>query len=185
MKQLFDAIEPKRIPLLAVAVLAIVAAALGSYAILPQYRARSAALAERAAVEQELRAGGASVAQMAELQAAIERLERRRDADAQRLPPPALQTRLMARLHEAARRRELVLETMLPALGKPIGGVRETLVQIELTGRFSGVRGWLGDLPSAVGPIVVRELVLAPAEAAGADPLLRVSLVLAAFGSAG
>ena len=173
-------VDPKRVPLFAAAAVALVAAAAVSYVVLPQLKAHRAAGDLRATLAESVGSSAALVVEHARLQDEVLELEHALQNDGGGLPQHALEAFLIGRLQDVAHRSAIQLESVEPTSGEDIGGVHETLFEIELTGEYATVHAWLRTLRHELVAVVPRELVLAPVDDSP-NPRLRATVLAAAY----
>jgi Tfp pilus assembly protein PilO len=174
-------IDPKRVPLFAAALVVLVAAALTLYVVIPQAKARRAALAERTSLAASANAAAALAAERATLEEAVRSLVTaagQRDDTAE-----SLAASLIARLQELAARHAVDLVVVEPNAGVEIAALRETTFDVELIGEYDDVVAYLRDVRSEIEPLVVRELSLMPLDESP-QPRIHAAVVAAAFGEA-
>jgi len=181
MMKYLNQIEPRRVPLFAGGFFFLAAAALLTYLVFPQYKARRAAVRERAQLEVVVEAGRAVSAERAQLHADVEQLELGLSGGADALRVQDLEAFVIGRVQETAWRRDLELVSVQPVAGKQIGTVQETLFELELAGGYADLTTWLEDVHAALASAVVRELALTPVEGDGSDPRLRAAVSMAAY----
>jgi Tfp pilus assembly protein PilO len=178
-------VDPRRVPLFAAAFVVLVAAALATYLVWPQLKAQRAAAVERSALQEVVGAATTLTAQRLALQDEVQQLELALyadGADAAHGTAPTLESRIMTALQQLASRNALRVESMRPIAGTQIEPVRETLFELELTGAYADLHGWLRAVRANLDAVVVRELVFSPLDDS-ADPELRAVLTLAAYRS--
>jgi len=176
-------IEPRRVPLFAAAFVVLVAGALGSYLVLPQYQAQRAAAGEQLKLEQTVEDAQSLTEEQALLYADVERLELALHSDANGLSQQALEAFVIDRLQDIAWRRDLEFVSIQPLPGGRIGAIRETLFELEVVGEWSDLQAWLGALHTELAAVVVRDLSLTPLDQESSAPRLRAALIVAAYGS--
>ena len=183
MTRYLVAIEPKRVPLFAAATVALAAAALALYVVLPFAKSYRAALGERTTLERDT-AGAAAVAdERAALQADVSALVAQASAGSSWRSAAALASGVIARIQEIAGRRGVDLVAIEPSLGKRVGSLQENMFEVEIVGDYGDVVAYLRDARVDSAPTVVREISLAPLDDAP-EPRIRATLVAAAFGDA-
>jgi hypothetical protein len=174
-------IDPRRVPLFAAAVLALGAAALALYVVLPQEKARRAALDEKAALAPSTAAAAALKAERAALEQTVRGLVAATSGPQAQLSRQALEAATIEDLQDIARRHDVELVAIAPRAGAEIGALEETTYEVELVGAYADTVKLLRDLRAELEPLVVRELTLTPRDDAR-DPALRARLVAATFG---
>jgi hypothetical protein len=183
MTRYLRGIEPKRVPLFAAATVALVAAALVLYVVLPFAKSYRAALAERATLERDTAGAAAVVDERIALQADVSALVAQTADGSPWRSPAALASGVIARMQEIAARHAVDLVAIEPSLGKRVGPLQENVFEVELVGDYGDVVAYLRDTRVDPAPIVVREISLAPLDDAP-EPRIRATLVAAAFGDA-
>jgi hypothetical protein len=173
-------IDPRRVPLFAAAVLVLAAAALALYVVLPQEKARRAALAEKAALAPSTATAAALKAERAALEETVRGLVAASTPES-RLSRRALEAATIEDLQDIARRHGVELVALAPRAGAEIGNLEETTYEVELVGAYADTVKLLRDLREELEPLVVRELTLTPHDEA-ADPAVQARLVAATFG---
>ncbi len=174
-------IDPQRIPMFAGAFILLVAAALVTYLILPQYKAHRAVSREQSTLHQTVEAARSVTVERARLQADVERLEL--ELHTGELPQQALEAFVIGRLQDISWRREIELVAIQPSPGAQLGAVQETLFQLELAGEYADLHDWLRDIHVDLDSVTVKELSLSPLDSQTPEPRLRAGLVVAAYGS--
>ena len=173
-------IDPRRVPLFAAAVLALVAAALALYVVLPQDKARRAALAEKTALAPSTATAAALKSERAALEATVRGLVTA-SSSGEPLSRQALEGATIEHLQDIARRRDVELVALAPRAGAEIGTLEETTYEVELVGAYADTVKLLRDLREELEPLVVRDLTLTPRDDTR-DPAVRARLVAATFG---
>jgi Tfp pilus assembly protein PilO len=174
-------IDPKRVPLFAMATVALVAAAMALYIVVPQAKARRAVLQEKAS----LVAAGAVATGLAAERAALESAVRElvaRAAEHER-STPQLAASMIEKLQELATHHGVDLVAVEPNMGSEIATLQETVLDVELVGEYDDIVEYLRGVRTKVEPLVIRELSLQPLDEA-AHPKIHAVLVAAAFGEA-
>jgi hypothetical protein len=172
-------VDPKRVPLFAAAAIALVAATLALYVVLPQAKAHSAAREERALLAGAADAAAALAAERAALEATVRglvALAGERDPSSH-----SLEASMIARLQDLTRRHGVELVAVQPSVGAEVGTLQETVFDVELVGEYGDIVAYLGDVRTELDALVVRELSLLPLDDAS-QPKIHVVLVGAAFG---
>lgn len=180
MTRYLATIDPQRVPVFAAATVLLVAAALALYVVLPQARARDAALEAKAALAPTAAAAAPLGAERAALEDAVRGLVAL-SAAADAASPQTLAAALMNQLQTAAWRRNVELVAIEPREGAQIDSLQETVFDVELVGAYADVVAYLRDVRSDLAPLVVRELSLTPLDDAP-QPVIHAVLVAAAFG---
>jgi hypothetical protein len=176
-------IGPQRMPVFAGALVLVVAALLFGYLILPQYKAQRAASQHLSSLQQTVQVAPSVAAEQARLQADVERLELAMQNGVNGMPQQALETFITGRLQKISWRREIELMAIQASPGARIGGVQETLFQLELMGEYDDLQNWLRNIRVELDFATVRQLALAPLESQHPEPRLRAQLVVVAYSS--
>jgi Tfp pilus assembly protein PilO len=172
-------IDPKRVPIFAAAAITLIAAALVLYVVLPQMKARRAALEERASLEDAARVAVTLAAERTALEHQVRELVARFGDE--REPQESLAAAVIAQLQEVASRRRVELVAIEPREGVQIDAFEETVFDVEVVGAYADMVGYLHDVRTEIEPLVVRDLSLLPVDDA-AQPDVHAVLVAAAFG---
>lgn len=181
MNRWLTSVDPRRVPLFALASVALVAAALALYIVRPQVKARRAALEHRTALGQAALPASALEAERAGLESAVRALAEIANANDRHSSRQALEAAMIASLQNAARSHAVQLLELGPREGAEIDTFHEVIFEVELVGAYGGVVGFLRDAGAAPEVIVVRELALTPLDGV-AEPEIHATLVAAAFG---
>lgn len=181
--QYVDRIDSRRMPLFAGASILLVVTALLIGLILPQYKAQRAASRELWNLQQAARAAPSVAAGQARLQADVERLELEMQNDIDGMPEQALAAFVTGRLQEISWRSEIELIAIQSSPGARIGGVQETLFQLEVAGDYADLHDWLRNVRVELAVVTVRQLSLVPLESQRPEPRLQAGLILAAWSS--
>ena len=174
-------VDPKRVPLFGAAAVVLVAVALALYVVLPQAKARRAALEERAA---RADAAGAAVhlaAERATLENAVRSLVALSAESAAPVSQQTLEATVIAKLQDLALVHDVDLVAIQPREGATIDALREIVFDVELVGAYGDMVEYLRRVRVELEPLVVRELSLMPLDEA-AEPQIHAVLVAAAFG---
>jgi hypothetical protein len=181
MMKYLNQIEPRRVPVFAAGFVLLAAVALVTYLVFPQFKARRAAVRDRAQLEQIVEAGRAISAEHAQLYAEVAQLEADLLEGPGAMREQDLEAFVIGSVQTTAWRRDLELVAIQPAAGARIGTIQETLFQLELAGRYADLHAWLQDLHAELASAIVRELALVPVDDTGADPRLRAAVSMAAY----
>jgi Tfp pilus assembly protein PilO len=173
-------VDPQRVPLFAATVVALVGAALALYVVLPQAKARQAALEQKASLEQTATAAVGLAAERAALEDAVRGLAAVSADPRGHTSRQALEGAMIADLQAAARRHGVELLAIEPREGAEIDALKETVFEVELVGAYADMVAFLRDVRAEPEILVVRELTLMPLDDAGESDIHAV-LVAAAF----
>lgn len=174
-------VDPKRAPLFAAAAVGLVAVALAVYVVLPQAKARGAALEEKASRANAAAAAVHLAAERATLENAVRSLVASPGASAAPLSQEALEATVIGKLQEFAWRHNVELVAIQPNDGVTIDMLRETVFDVELVGAYDDMVAYLRRVRIELEPLVLRELSLTPLDETP-EPQIHAVLVAAAFG---
>jgi hypothetical protein len=174
-------IDPKRVPLFATAAVFLVAATLLLYIVMPQAKARRAAVEEKVSLAATANVAAALAAERAALEGTVQSLVAlAADHDGATQP---LAASIISRLQELAAQHEVELVAVEPGAGVQIATLQETLFDVELVGEYADMVAYLHDVRTEIEPLVIRELSLVPLDETR-TPKIHAVLLAAAFGEA-
>ena len=178
-----QSIEPRQLNLIGLGIVGLVLAALGSYLVLPQWKAYRGADMSLTLLKANAQQGASLDAELAALQDEVAGLERTLKGDAANLPAKKMQAFVIGRLQTISWRNDVELIGIKPREGQPVAQFRELIFDVELRGDYFNFFNWLNSISKELGFVVVKSFELAPSneETDGPDPLLDVKLTVAAY----
>jgi hypothetical protein len=174
-------IDPKRVPLFAAATVALVAVGLLLYIVVPQAKARRAALEQKASLEAAGNVAAALAAERSALEGTVQGLVALA-AEHDRTAQP-LAASVISQLQELAAQHRVDLIAIQPNAGEEIAVLQETVFDVEVAGEYGDMVAYLRGIRTEIEPLVIRELSLMPLDDA-AQPKIHAVLVASAFGEA-
>jgi len=172
-------IDPKRVPLFATAAIALAAATLLLYVVMPQVKARRAAVEEKASLAATANVAAALAAERATLEGAVQSLVTlaiERDGTTQ-----PLAASIISQLQELAAEHGVDLVAVEPNAGAQIATLQETVFDVELVGEYGDMVAYLRGVRAKIEPLVIRELSIMPIDETH-TPKIHAVLAAAAFG---
>lgn len=182
--EMLQRLTAQRIRLIGVGALALLAALVGSAALLPQWRAYLAARAEVASLGET---AGDAMDMHAQLQATrseVAALRHRLHGDTANLPINQVESFVLGRLQNVSWRHDMLLVAIRPAEVRDVGTFKELLFDVELRGSYFGLNNWLADVGEELGFVVLQRFDIARASSLEREPVVSVRLTLAAYRSA-
>lgn len=185
MDKLLANLDPRRIVMLMIAATVLVAAALGSYVILPEvksYKKSTKALTtlESVAAQQT----GLDV-QLTTLETELETLQRQLHGDMVNLPENEMESFIIGRLQGISWRNKIELLGVRPGKGGLIQGFEEILFDVEIAGKYFDLYTWLQELGNELGFVVVKTFNIRPLDARESEPRLTATLTIVSYREAG
>jgi hypothetical protein len=177
----FNRLDARQQKLAVAGALALLAATLFTYALLPQIKLYRAAHESIAVLEAALEQGQDVGSQLRLLTAEVEGLERQLHGDMANLPEQQLEAFVIGRLQSVSWRNNVELVSIEPRAGEHVHMFSESLFRVALTGRYTDLYAWLVDTNAELGFIVIKEYEMRPLEDVAGDPLLTVGLTIASY----
>jgi type II secretory pathway component PulM len=161
--------------------LVLSAAVLFSYVLLPPLKAYRSALEAREVLELSASQGQAVSQQLAGLQAEVEAVRRELHGDMANLPEKQLESFVIGRLQGISWRNNVELMSVEPAAGETVQMFSESLFKVTLSGDYFDLYGWLQDINTELGFVVIKEYEMRPLEDVPTNPRLAVNLTIASY----
>ena len=121
-------------------------------------------------------------AQVIELRAHVEVLERTFHGDMANLPLKQMEAFIIGRLQGISWGNDVQFVGVQPADGGLSGPFRELLFNVELQGQYFDVFAWLEAVREQLGFVVIKQFEMSPINQSGIDePELQVSLTMASY----
>lgn len=181
MEALLTRLDPRQQRLILIAVVAIIAAALFSYLLIPEIKKYNASVAARTVLEKVADSGDDLSTQTAKTQSAIDELGRKLHGDLANLPAREIEAHIIGRLQKISWRNNVELVSVEPGIGDTVEMFREILFRIELSGDYFDLFAWLQDAEQELGYVVVKQYEMQPQDVTAESPNLSVRLTMASY----
>jgi len=176
-------LEPRQLSLVSYSVLGLVAAALFSYVIVPQWRAYQAATTSLQLLQTSAADGSSLVSQLDTLHRDVNILERTLNGDASNLPVRKMEAFVIGRLQTISWSNDMELIGVQPRQGVPLNQFSELIFDVELEGGYFDFFEWLKAIGEELGFVVVKRFEMASVNETtdSGEPRLKVKLTIASY----
>ena len=182
MDDVLKRLTHKQLSMIGGGVLALVAIALLTYAVLPQFKAFRAAHASFSLLEATTENGSGLDAQLTTLRTDVEVLERDLHGDMANLPLKQMEAYIIGRLQGISWRNDVQFIGVQPADGALSEQFSELLFNVELQGQYFDVFAWLESVREELGFVVIKQFEMTPVNQSGEEqPELQVNLTMASY----
>lgn len=181
MNDLFARLDTRQFYLLLGGAVLLAAAVMVSLLLIPQVKIYRAAKTANAGLPPVPADAAMLQAMLAERDRAITERSRQLHGDMANLPVREIEAFVIDRLQGIAWNHDVVLEGVRPSTGETVEAFREVLFELELSGRYADLFGWLQELRSELGFIVIKEYQMDRATDDDVDPELNVEMTIASY----
>lgn len=181
MQELLNRISLRELHLVLSGIGAVVTVAVVFGFVFPQAKALASASQEVQVLE-EAAADGTELEQHLQTQhARIEELQYRLNGDMANLPVEQVEAFIIGRLQRISWGNDVELVSVEPATGERVQIFQEILFNVQLSGQYNDLYGWLWDAREELGFVVVKEYSLSRQDNDDEAPLLVAELSLASY----
>lgn len=182
MNDLLKQFDRRQLSMIGGGVLALLAVALFTYVLQPRFKEFHASRASYSLLEAAVGRSAGLDAQVAQLEAHVEVLERTFHGDMANLPLKQMEAYIIGRLQGISWDNDVQFVGVQPEDGGLSGPFRELLFNVELQGQYFDVFAWLEAVREQLGFVVIKQFEMRPISASGTDePELQVSLTMASY----
>lgn len=174
-------LTPEQRRLASLGVIAIVAAVMLVYYVVPQVKSYRGKAASRAAL---VALGSEDTDLLQQIESRldeIDRLSRRLHGDSAHLPLQQMESFVIGRLQKISWKHGIELISVRPGEGAEVEQFREILFTVELEGGYLPVHRWLSSVREELGFVVIKEFTLVRSDDSPVDPRLRATLTMASY----
>ncbi len=163
-------------------IVALLAAALTMYGVLPQWRAYQQARDSLVTLDASTASGLDLDAQLSAMGEEINGLERTLHGDTSDLPIKQVEAFVIGRLQTISWRNRVELIGVQPREGAEVGEFRELIFDVDLRGNYFDLFSWLKTVSAELGFIVIKRFEMSPISiSAGDEPELLLQLTMASY----
>ncbi|MCP4407751.1 MAG: type 4a pilus biogenesis protein PilO [Gammaproteobacteria bacterium] len=137
--------------------LLLIATALTSYGLWPQFKQYRAELSTRNTLKDVIDNGDALENELSALQVKVETLRHKLHGGMTNLPIKQMESYIIGRLQTMSWRHGVELSSIQPGAGQRVEMFKEILFDIELSGDYFNLVNWLKDLGKELGFVVIKE----------------------------
>jgi len=181
MNALLGRMEPRTLVIGMASVVLLLAAALFSYLLMPEFKAYRNSNNDRIVLERVAESGDALVKELPVLKEEVERLGRKLHGDMANLPDKQLESFIIGRLQGISWRNQVELVSVKPRKGQVVQIFREILFDVEITGDYFDLFTWLQSLAKELGFVVVKQYVIRPLDSGKESPRLSANLTIVSY----
>ncbi len=182
MDDLLKQLNRRQLTIIGGGLLALLVAALLTYVVQPRFKEYRATHASFTLLEATTGSSAGLDAQVIELRAHVEVLERTFHGDMANLPLKQMEAFIIGRLQGISWGNDVQFVGVQPADGGLSGPFRELLFNVELQGQYFDVFAWLEAVREQLGFVVIKQFEMSPINQVGIDePELQVSLTMASY----
>ncbi len=182
MDDLLKQLSRRQLTMIGGGLLALLAAALLTYVVQPRFKEFRATHASFTLLEATTGSSAGLDAQVTELRAHVEVLERTFHGDMANLPLKQMEAFIIGRLQGISWGNDVQFVGVQPADGGLSGPFRELLFNVELQGQYFDVFAWLEAVREQLGFVVIKQFEMSPINQSGVgEPELQVSLTMASY----
>lgn len=190
MANWLDRLTREQLRLIGGSLLLLLVVALGSYVVLPEFRALRAASSSLKLLEASTQTGPDIGAQLSSLIAEIEQLERDLHGDMATLPVNQIEAYIIGRLQRISWQFDIEFLGVEPSYGGIVGEFQELLFDVELRGNYFDLFDWLRGVSRELGFVVVKRFQISPSVNSGPSansgvntPEVQIDLTMASYRS--
>ena len=185
MDRLLTALEPRKMVLLMVSAALLVAAALGSYVILPEVRSYKQSVKTLTALESAVAMKTGLGMQVTTLESEIDDLQHRLHGNTVNMPDNQMESFVIGQLQGISWRNNIELLGVRPGKGGQIQAFEEILFDVEVVGDYFDLHAWLHELDDELGFVVIKSFNIRPLDSTIAEPRLTARLTIVSYREAG
>ncbi len=180
---LLEKLDARSLNLLLGGLTLVIAAALFSYLLWPQFKAFRAAAESRDSLESVVANDNRLLETLSALRNEVHSLRQSLHGDLAALPTKEMQGYIIGRLQGISWRNSVEFLGMQPREGEPIEKFQEILFDVHLLGDYFDLYNWLRDASKELGFVVIKQYQMAPVNPNEADVRLGVKMTMAVYRS--
>lgn len=178
-----ERLDPRSLNLLFGGITLVIAVALFSYLLWPQFKAYRAAVESRDSLQSVVANDNRLVETLSALRSEVRALRQSLHGDLAALPTKEMQGYIIGRLQGISWRNSVEFLGMQPRQGEPIETFQEILFDVQLLGDYFDLYNWLRDASKELGFVVIKQYRMAPVRPDDEDALLGVKMTMAVYRS--
>lgn len=167
--------------LLMASVALLVAAALGSYVILPEVRSYRQSVNTLTVLESAVAQQASLGIQVNTLETELDTLQQKLRGDTVNMPDNQMESFVIGRLQGISWRNNIELLGVRPGKGGKIQAFEEILFDVEVAGDYFDLYSWLQELDDELGFVVIKSFNIRPLDSIKAGPRLTARLTIVSY----
>jgi Tfp pilus assembly protein PilO len=179
----FERLDPRGLNMLLGGITLVVATALFSYLLWPQFKAYRTALESRDSLQSVVANDNKLLETLNALRNEVRNLRQSLHGDLAALPTKEMQGYIIGRLQGISWRNKVEFLGMQPRVGEPIEKFQEILFDVQLLGDYFDLYNWLRDASKELGFVVIKQYQMAPVSHEPEDLRLGVKMTMAVYRS--
>lgn len=176
-------LDARRLNLFLAGFTLVVAVAMFSYLLWPQFKAYRSAADSRNSLQNVVANDNKLIHTLASLRAEVRSLRQQLHGDLAALPAKEMQGYIIGRLQGISWRNNIEFLGLQPRQGEPIENFQEILFDVQLLGDYFDLYNWIRDASQELGFLVVKQFQMAPVNPEGDNALLGVKMTMAVYRS--
>ena len=181
MESLLRQLEPRTAILLMTSTVLLLATALGTYVIWPEFKQYRSSLTNRDTLQQITSSGEPLDMQIETLKQEVEALDHELHGDLANMPDNQMEAFIIGRLQGVSWRNNIELQSVRPGKGKIIKVFEEIVFKVKLTGEYPDLFAWVQDLGEELGFVVIKHFSIKPLDTNVAEPRLTADLTIVSY----
>lgn len=161
----------------------VIATAMFSYLLWPQFKTYRAALESRDSLQSVVANDNKLIETLNSLRNEVRNLRQNLHGDLAALPTKEMQGYIIGRLQGISWRNKVEFLGMQPRQGEPIEKFQEILFDVQLLGDYFDLYNWLRDASKELGFVVIKQYQMTPVSPDAEHSLLGVKLTMAVYRS--
>lgn len=180
---LLQRLDARSLNLLLGGITLVVAVAMISYLLWPQFKAYRAAVESRDSLQSVVANDNRLLETLSALRNEVRTLRQSLHGDLAALPTKEMQGYIIGRLQGISWRNSVEFLGMQPREGEPIEKFQEILFEVQLLGDYFDLYSWLRDASKELGFVVIKQYQMAPVNPEAENTRLGVKMTMAVYRS--
>ncbi len=176
-------LDARSLSLLLAGITLVLAAALFSYLLWPQFKAYRAAAESRDSLQSVVENDNRLLETLSALRNEVRTLRQSLHGDLAALPTKEMQGYIIGRLQGISWRNKVEFLGMQPREGEAIEKFQEILFDVQLLGDYFDLYNWLRDASKELGFVVIKQYPMAPVTPEDENTRLGVKMTMAVYRS--
>ncbi len=176
-------LDARSLSLLLAGITLVLAAALFSYLLWPQFKAYRAAAESRDSLQSVVENDNRLLETLSALRNEVRTLRQSLHGDLAALPTKEMQGYIIGRLQGISWRNKVEFLGMQPREGEAIEKFQEILFDVQLLGDYFDLYNWLRDASKELGFVVIKQYQMAPVNPEAENTRLGVKMTMAVYRS--
>jgi Tfp pilus assembly protein PilO len=181
MDPLLKSVNPRSFIIAMGGVFLLIAAALVSYGLWPEFVAYRQSQHTLEMLEQTLQSGGSMDREIQRIENETTLLDRNLHGDLGDLPESQMEAYLIGRLQEISWRNHVRLLGVRPGTGSTLSSFKEIPFDVEVSGDYFDLYAWTQDVAKELSFMAISHFNISPLNASDASPDLKASLTIVSF----